>query len=239
MSKPDSAPSPAAHIDSTQIDAATADLDRRLRRLRISRRDRRVIVDGIRGDLHAAAADGVSPAALIGPDVDAFAREAVEAGGYRARSRDYPRVLTGGVLAAAAAVVVGYLLIVEVLTPVLSSWFTLDGSYPTVGPLVAYGGVVLVGLLGVLVAVRSLLAGRPAARETLNRAALLLPIGAAAGIAAVIAVARDPDYRVTVAAVTVQVLFVVLGVAAALASARWWSLRTVADEEQASTSHHA
>ena len=238
MSKPDSAPGLAAQIDSTQIDAATADLNRRLRRLRITRRDRRAIVEEIRSDLQTAAADGVSPAVLIGPDVDVFAREAIEAGGYRPRPYDYPRVLTGGILAAVAAVVVGYLLIVEVLTPVLSSWFTLDGRYPSAGPVVAYGAIALAGVLGVLAAVRWLLAGRPAARETLHRAALLVPIGAAAGVAAVIAVARDADYRLTGAAVTVQVLFVVLGVAAALGVARWWALHTVTDgDDQASTSH--
>lgn len=238
MSRPDSAPGSAAQIDSTQIDAATADLDRRLRRLRITRRDRRTIVEEIRTDLHTAAADGVSPEVLIGPDIDAFAREAIEAAGYRPPSRDYPRVITGGILAAAAAVVAGYLLIVEVLTPFLSSWFTLGGSYPTAGPLVAYGGIVLVGLLGVLAAGRWVLADRPASRETLHRAALLLPIGAAAGAAAVTAVARDPDYRLTVATVAVQVLFMALGIAAALGVARWWALRTVTDgNHQASTFH--
>ena len=236
MSKPDGAPSLAAQIDVVQIDSATEELDRRLRRLRITRGDRRTIVQDVRSDLHTAAADGVSPEVLIGPDVDAFAREAIEAGGYRPSSRDYPRVLTVGVLAAAAAVVAGYLLIVEVFTPLLSSWFTLDSSYPTAGPLVAYGGIVLVGLLGVLAAVRWLLTGRPAARETLNRAALLLPIGAAAGIGAVITVARDLDYRLTVATVSVQVLFVALGVAAALGVARWWAIRTATDsDDQAST----
>lgn len=238
MSKPDSAPGPVAQIDSTQVDAATADLNRRLRRLHITRGDRRTIVEEVRSDLQTAAVDGVSPSALIGPDVDVFAREAIEAGGYRPRPYDYPRVLTGGILAAAAAAVAGYLLIVEVLTPVLSSWFTLDGRYPTAGPVVAYGAIALAGVLGVLAAVRWLLAGRPAARETLHRAALLLPVGAAAGAAGVIVVARDPDYSTTGATVTVQVLLVVLGVAAALGVARWWALRTVTDsDDQASTPH--
>lgn len=51
------------------------------------------------------------------------------------------------------------------------------------------------------------MAGRPAASVTLRRVALLVPVGAAGGVAAVIAVASHPDYATTGVIVTVQVLF--------------------------------
>ena len=233
MSEPDSAPAVAA-----QIRSITAELDRRLRRLRLARADRQAIVSEVRGDLQTAAADGVSPETLIGPDIDAFAREAVEAGGYRPRPHDYPRTLVGGILAAGVAVVAAYLLIVVLLPPVLASWFSLDGHYPSLGPAVAFGGIAVVAVLGTLRALAWLLAGRPAVRETVRRAALLVPIGAAIGIAANLVVGRDPDYAVTGPTLLTQVLLVVVPVAAALGISRWWAVRTAAGAEgQAGTTH--
>ncbi|MCZ2805371.1 hypothetical protein O2W18_09680 [Modestobacter sp. VKM Ac-2983] len=217
-------------VPGEQIDATIAELDRSLRRLHLTRSDRRTVLEEVRVDLQAAADDGVSPAALIDSDIDAFAREAIEVGGYIPRPRDYPRVLLGGILTAVGVVVAAYVLIVLILTPLLSSWFTLPGSYPSAGPLLVYGALVLAGLIGTLAGLRWLLAGRPAARATLRKAALLLPIGAAAGIAGLLAVADDPDYRTTEGTVTVQALLVVLGVAVALGIARWWALRTTSDD---------
>lgn len=225
-----------ATVRSEQIQAATAELDRRLRRMHLSRADRRSIVDDVRADLQVAADDGVPPEALVGPDIDAFARETVDAGGYRPQSRDYPRVVAGGVLAAAVVVVAAYWLIVGALQPLFASWFTLRGHYPTAGPALVYGAIALVGLLGTLAGVRWLLAGRPAGGATLRRAAVLLPIGAAAGIGAVVVVARDPGYRSTPGAVTLQALFVVLGVVLALGIARWWAVRTTPDRQDDATS---
>ena len=220
MSAPD-----RTSVSPDKIRAATADLDRALRRLHLTRGDRQAIVAEVRGDLQSAAADGVAPATLIGPDVDTFARDAIEAGGYEPRPRDYPRLLVGGVLAAAGAVVLGYLLVVVLLQPLLASWFTLDDHYPTAGPVVAFAGIAVVGLFGCFAFVHRLLAGRPAQRETLTRAAVLTPLAAAGGIAAAAAVARDPQYSGSFATVAIQVLLVALPVLAALAVSRWWALR--------------
>ncbi len=213
-------------------------MDRRLRRLHIARGDRRTFVDEVRSDLQTAAAEGVSPAALLGPDIDAFAREAIQAGGYRPQPHDYQRVLVGGGLAAAVAVVGAYFLIVELLTPALASVFELDGHYPTGGPVMASVAIALISLLGLLAALKRLLAGRPAVRETLIRVALLTPLGALAGIAGAVAVARAPDYTATEANAYMQVLFLVLPVLAALGVSRWWAVRTSTDrDDPASTSH--
>jgi hypothetical protein len=228
VSTPDSTP-----VRSEQIDQVTEELDRSLRRMHLSRNDRRTVVDDVRADLETAAADGVSPDALVGWDVDAFARKTVDAGGYRPQPRDYPRVLAGGILATVVVVVAAYWLIVGVLQPLFASWLTLDRHYPTAGPVVVCAAIALVGLLGTLAGLRWLLAGRTAARPTLRRAALLLPIGGASGIAAAIALAHDPDYNSTPGAVTLQVLFVLLGVAVALGVARWGAVRTLADRDDA------
>jgi hypothetical protein len=233
VSEADNAPAAAA-----QIRAIAAELDRSLRRLQLPRSDRRTIVDEVRGDLQTAAADGVDPETLIGPDIDAFAREAVEAGGYRPRPYDYPRILAGGILAAGVTLVAAYLLIVELLQPALASWFTLDGDYPTAGPVVVLGGIAVVGVLGTLGALAWLLAGRPAARETVRRAALLTPFGLAVGIAAAFAVARDPGYAVTVASVSTQVALVALPVVAALGISRWWAVRAASDHDEEARPEH-
>lgn len=154
-----------------QVDAAAAELDMSLRRLDIARADRRALVDDVRADLERAAEDGVAPAELVGADLDAFAREAVEASGCRPRLRDYPVVALNGTLAAAAAVAGGFALVVLLLQPLLAQTFTLDRHYPTAGPVLAYTAVAVLGLLGTFGALHQFLAGRPARRETLLRAA--------------------------------------------------------------------
>jgi hypothetical protein len=212
-------------VTAAQIHAVTAELDRELRRLHIARADRRAIVEEVRSDLAAAAADGVSPTTLIGPEVGAFAREAAEGRGHRPRPRQYRRAVLGGSLAAVLAAAAAYLLIVEVLTPLLSSWFDLGDHYPVAGPVVAFGGIALVAVLVTLAALRLLLTGRPAARETVRRAAVLVPLATAAGIGAAVAVGRDNGYAVGV--VVVEALVIALPFACALAGARWWAMRQV------------
>ena len=113
------------------------------------------------------------------------------------------------------------------LQPALASWFDLDGRYPSAGPVMVFGAIALLGLLAVLAALRWILAGRPAGRETVARAALLAPVGAAAAVA----LGRDPGYVVSPGTVTVQVVVLALPVLAALAVARWWALGTAADTQ--------
>lgn len=226
MSTPDS-----GSVTAAQIDAATARLERELRRLHVTRVDRQAVVAEVRSDLETAAADGVNPAALIGPDTRAFAREAAEARGHRHGELDHPRVIIGTSVAGVAGVVAAYVLIVELLTPLFASWIDLDGHYPAAGPVVAFGAIAVTALLLTLAVLRWVLAGRPAARETVTRAALLIPLAAAGGIAAAVAVGRSNDYAVSV--VVVQVLLVALPVALVLAAARWWAVRAAHESDPA------
>ena len=50
------------------------------------------ITDDVRGDLDAAAVEGVGPLDLLEPDVDAFGRPAMRANGVESMAGDYPRL---------------------------------------------------------------------------------------------------------------------------------------------------
>lgn len=206
-----------------QVDATTAELERALRRLHLAAADRRAIVAEVRADLEAAAVDGMSPSALIGPDVETFAREAAEARGHHPRRAQYPRVAIGGTLAAAGGAVAAYLLIVEFLVPLFSSWFDLDGHHPVAGPVVAWAGMGLAAVLVTLLVLHLLLRGREAARETVRRVSVLVPLAMAAGIAAAVAVGQSNDYAAGV--VVVEAVIIVVPVTIALVVARWSAVR--------------
>lgn len=212
-----------ALVTAAQIEATTTELDRELRRLHIARADRRAVVAEVRSDLETAAADGMSPSALIGPDIGAFARATAEARGQRPRPPHYLRVVIGGSLTAVGAAIAAYLLIVALLIPLLSSWFDLGGHYPVAGPVVSFGAIALAAVLVALAARRLLLTGRSAVRQTMKRAALLVPLATAIGIAAAVAVGRSNDYSIGV--VGVEAVILVLPLASALALARWYGVR--------------
>lgn len=133
MSTPDTAPTTA------EVEAAVRALDRELRRLRIPRAGRTELVGEVRADLRAAAADGLTPDALLG-DVEAFAREAAVERGHLLLPRDSWAGAAVALVAGAGALVVGYLLI-ELLHPVLTRWVQLDGHYPVAGPVLGVRGV--------------------------------------------------------------------------------------------------
>lgn len=212
-----------ALVTAAQIEATTTELDRELRRLHIARADRRAVVAEVRSDLETAVADGMSPSALIGPDIGAFARATAEARGQRPRPPHYLRVVIGGSLTAVGAAIAAYLLIVALLIPLLSSWFDLGGHYPVAGPVVSFGAIALAAVLVALAARRLLLTGRSAVRQTMKRAALLVPLATAIGIAAAVAVGRSNDYSIGV--VGVEAVILVLPLASALALARWYGVR--------------
>jgi len=214
---------------SAETDEAINQLNRSLRRLGASRAARLAIIDDVRGDLHAAAAEGVRPAALIGSDVDAFARQALTAGGHEPTPKDYQRLLIICTLAAAVGVPALYLLLSYVVHPLFVDWFELDGRYPTAGPVVAYAFMVLTATAVFLAALYASLAGRPARRETLTRAAFLTPVGGALGIVAVLVVMDRPGFSLSESSIYTQVLPAgAIPVWTAIGIARWWARRAAA-----------
>jgi hypothetical protein len=218
-------PTPESPFPADDVESAVRALDRELRRLRIPRRRRAELLEEVRADLYAAAGDGLTPQALLG-DVGTFAREAVAARGWVPRPRvGWPAIVIP-LLAAAAALVVAYVL-VALLNPLFSVWFQLDGRYPVAGPVLVYGLLALAGLAGALGAYAAFLRGRPAARPSVREAAWLLPLGAAVGVGAAIAFGRSQDYATPAPVVVTEVLLVAVPCAAALWLARWRGLRSV------------
>lgn len=221
MSRPEITPTPSADVK-----AAAARLDRSLRRLRLTRADRRRVVEEVAGDLQVAAAEGIDLHTLIGADPDAFAREAAAAGGYRPRPGNYGRLLLGGAGGALLALVAGYLLIAYAVFPFFTSTFDLGGYHPVLGAYVFISAVALAGTLGIPAVLALLLRERAAARATLVRAALLIPAVAALGVVLIggagmgFASSRDAE------GLTLRVLLVALLIPAALLAARIWALRS-------------
>ncbi|WP_346622419.1 hypothetical protein [Blastococcus montanus] len=219
MSTPENPP------PSDEVSAAIRALDRELRRLRVPRRRRAELLAEVRTDLRAAADDGVPPRALLA-DVETFARDAVAARGWGPRPRDRWAGTGVALLAGGAALVVGYLVVVELLTPLFSRWFELDGSYPVAGAVLAVVLMALAGLGGALAAYAGFLSGRPAARPSVKRAAWYLPLGAALGVVGALAYGHSQDYATAPPVVTTEVLLVALPCAAALWLARSRGLRS-------------
>jgi hypothetical protein len=212
-----------------QIGTAIHALEQELRRLGTPRPRREELLEEVRADLRAAADDGLTPRALIG-DVETFAREAIAARGWTPRPRDRWTATGIALLATAAALVVAYVL-VEVLNPLFARWFQLDGRYPVAGPVLVYGILALAGLGGGLAAFARFLGGRPAARPSVLRAALLLPVGAVLGVVAAVAFGRSQDYATSAPVITTEVVLIAVPCAAALWLARWWGLRAAPDQE--------
>lgn len=211
---------------SGEADASISQLNGSLRRLGVSRADRLAITEDVQGDLNAAAAEGVRPATLIGSDVDAFARQALEAGGYEATPNDYQRLLIHCTLAAALGIPALYLLLSFVAQPLFADWFDLDGRYPTAGPMLGYAVMILTGTGVVIATLHASLAGRPARNETVARAALLTPVGGALGIVAALAVMDRPGFNLSEASIYTQILPAgAIPVLAAIGAARWWARR--------------
>ncbi|SOE02365.1 hypothetical protein [Blastococcus haudaquaticus] len=221
MSTPDS------HHQADEVGSATRALDRELRRLRIPRTRRSALVEEVRADLRDAAGDGLTPEALLG-DVATFAREAVSARGWTPRPRDWRSATTTAVTVGVVALAVGYLLLLEVLNPLMSEWIDLTQRYPVAGPLLTYAALALIGIAGALAGFARSLSGRPAARTSVTRATALLPVAAALGVGAAMLFGRAWDYSTSLPVVLIEVALVALPCAGSLWLARWWGLRSSA-----------
>ena len=221
MPRPESPPTSMADVQ-----AAAVTLERALRRLHLSATDRRSIIEAVRGDLEAAAADGIDPQSLIGPDPDAFARQAATAGGYQQRPGHYARLLLAGAGGALVALVVGYLLIVYAIYPAATAVFDVGGFHPVLGAYVSMSAIALVVALGIVGALALALRGRAAARATLTRAAMLVAAVAAAGVVLVGRAAMDSTTTTYLQTLGQRGVLVAALLAAALLTARTWALHS-------------
>ncbi|MEJ5912844.1 hypothetical protein [Pseudokineococcus sp. 1T1Z-3] len=232
MPAPETAPPLAA-----EVDAATRSLDRSLRRLHLTRTDRRAVVADVRADLLEAATQRVPPEALLGPDVDAFAREAVASGGYVAQPRDSARSVVAGLLGLGVGLALGFWLVFWVAWPFFTSRFDLVGHHPEAGLTVAVSGLTLAALLGAVVTLAVALRGRPAAGATLVRVVpmlVLVSVGVVGvGVPLLGAEVAWPVSDEVVVATAALVL--VLLVTAPVVAARRWALAASAARGSTST----
>lgn len=199
------------------VDAIRAELDAAWRRYGVRPADRQEMSADIVADLRAGAADGLDPRAMIGPQVDAFARQVADARGLRRLEPAYGRMLLGGLVGAVAALVIGW-------TP---TWSALDllSSGGLVWALMAYGllavGCTAAALTGIAVALR----GLGSVRATLWRAALLLPVAGVAITPLTMLFAAATGYDTATSTVLLETGMVLGACAAAVAAARRWALR--------------
>lgn len=196
-----------------------AQLDRAWRRIGVPHSDRRLLAAELAPDLQAAAADGHEPADLLTPDVDTFAERLAEAHGVRLVPPRHANVQLGGLLGAVLALVTGAGLVVG-LQPLLTSKVELSGRYPVAGAVLVFASLAVLGLLGCLLGIYAAVRGRPAAGATVRRAALLLPLTAAVGVALAVALGRSTDYSDAPSVVLAECGIVAVSCAGALLAAR-------------------
>lgn len=207
------------------------ELDRAWRQAGVRTADRRRMAAEVGPDLRAAAEDGRDPRALLTPDLETFARRVAEAGGVGRTQPHYAAVEVGAVAGGVLALVVGAVSAVF-LNRALSALVDLDRDrdYSVAGPVLVFGGMAALALLGCLFGIHLALRGRSAARPTLWRAALLLPPTAGAAVAAAVAYGRSTDYSDEPAVVLTECGIILLACAASVFAARRWALSTPDDE---------
>lgn len=224
---------------SAEIADAVQALDREWRRMRLSRTDRDELAAEVFADLEAAAVDGVGPAHLLGPDPAGFAREAADSRGFVPKPGAYGRTLVGGVAGLLVIAVIAYP-VTQLLYAALTAAVDLPFRWGFAGAFLGVGTIAVVALLGTLAGVSAALRGRWAARTTVTRAGLLLPltVGAAGGVAT--AYAQHRNVSTDDQTVLTEIVIVVAGWVVALIAARCWALRSTPQaslDEQALTSH--
>lgn len=236
------------------VHAALHRIEQRWDQLRLPQALRARLLSDLEADLHAAYLDGVTPHALLGTDEIAFADEVAAQLGYdtrqpppppvvwppalpqaiqwRAGPRDAParrahdassagygRLLLAAGLAGAACVLLGLVVVFPV-----GRWL-YDLGLGGAGPLLTYAAFVGVFTTVVLVAVHRSLHGLGRARETVTRAAVLMPCSAVISLPLAVYVGWVSGYSWR-PAVLIAEIGLVLGLAAlSLLAARSWALR--------------
>jgi hypothetical protein len=210
------------------VEAVRAELDAAWRRYGIRLADRQEMAEDIVADLRAGAAEGLDPHAMIGADVDTFARQVCDARGVRPLEPAYGRMLLGGLLGAVLALVVGS-------TPAQAA---LD--FPPAGQrsdrdqwiwaLLAYGSLAVACTAAALAGVALALRGLGGVRATLWRAALLLPVAGVVITPLTMLFAAGTGYDTTTSTVLLETGMVLGACAAAAAAARRWALRAIQNQ---------
>ncbi|MFB9239127.1 hypothetical protein ACFFWC_26960 [Plantactinospora siamensis] len=208
------------------VDGLLATADREWRALGLRPHDRARLVGDLRAELDAAAAEGLDPAELLGPDPAGFARRIAEEAATKPIPPRYGQLLgvasAGGIL----SVLLGYF-VVSGLTDAFAAVFDLPRGVRV--PLwlaagVFYAGVAAVVVAGAVLAVRLALRDVPGIRHTAARMVVLLPPALAVGTVAAVGFGSALDFRLTPLVIGTEAALVLVAFLLATGLARHWSV---------------
>jgi hypothetical protein len=200
-----------------------ATADRAWRAYGVSAVDRAALAADLRVDLHAAAADGVGPRQLLGPDIAEFARRLADEAGLHREPPELGRLLGTALIGAALGGTLGAVLL-RVLSPM---FFRLqDGNLPVqVAVGVYYGMGAAAVVAGAVTTVLVRLSDLHRIRRTALYMSLLLPVAGLLITPVTMGFARTTDYSTAGPVVLAETAMVLGALAGATALARRWSLR--------------
>lgn len=212
----------------TTIDETIAIAQQEWREYGIGPQERVALAADLRADLESAAAEGITPDLLIGRDLRDFARRLADEAGAQRTPYAYRRVIRVALTGIVLGTVAGYLIITEVVHPLLVSLFNLP--QPNRVPLwlaavVYLGAVTLFSVAGATLALRLRLHALPGIRRTTYAMMLLLPIAGALVTPVVLGFGWLMDYSFHPLVVSTEIGLVLAAAGGAVAIARRWSLR--------------
>ena len=187
------------------VDGLVTALDRHWIRGGVAARDRREMAGDVAADLVEAVRSGVDPHLLLTPDLATFADSVAIARNVEPVRVERGRVLLGlvlgsAVLLAAAALAMPY------VRRYLTRRVQLKSPHPVGGVVLAGSVLALLVLGGALAGLRISLIGRPAARDTVRRAAALLLSGTVTAALVALALAVATGFRTSPGAVVADIV---------------------------------
>jgi hypothetical protein len=200
-------------VAAENLDDAVALVDREWRAIGVVAADRAALARDLRLELAAAAADGVPPASLLGPDARAFARDVAAAAGATRLPHEYGRLLTTALAGALPALLLGWLAL---------WWSPAIGLAVPAGVAISYGVVPPAAVLGALLAVSRRMRG--AVGRTVAAMAVLVPLAVVLATPVTVGFAALTGYSTAMPVLATEVGLVAGALAGAVVLARRWAL---------------
>lgn len=210
-------------IDNTELQRVLRDANRVWRRAGVRRVDRSDMLVELESEIVGAQRDGHESSAVLGNDSAETLRQWADERELSGRALRMELIIP----AALFGILVGLSVVLMALYAGFSNGSTFD-----VGPLLLplYASAGLTAYLCSLVSVRLMLRRDPHMSSTIRRLALILPVGALAGVGGGVAVAWWRDFNTsTIVFVAVSTLVIVI-LTTSVAVARLLAVRSSVDE---------